>query len=79
MESNLSAHLTPEMWGTVMKAIEATTGGDPAKMEAPKTLQEGCATSLAAALDPSIASMFDYQPYLLTPPPRFIFLESNMY
>ncbi|KAH7360599.1 short-chain dehydrogenase [Rhexocercosporidium sp. MPI-PUGE-AT-0058] len=55
MESNLSAHLTPEMWETVMKAIKATTGGDAAKMETPKTLQEGCATSLVAALDPSIA------------------------
>jgi len=54
-ESNLSAHLTPEMWGVVMKALEASTGGDPTKMEAPKTLQEGCATSLVAALDPSIA------------------------
>ncbi|KAH9222843.1 hypothetical protein DL95DRAFT_518374 [Leptodontidium sp. 2 PMI_412] len=55
MESNLSAHLTPEMWGTVMKVLEASTGGDPTKMETPKTLQEGCATSLVAALDLSIA------------------------
>lgn len=43
-----------------MKALEASTGGDPTKMEAPKTLQEGCATSLVAALDPSIAGMFDF-------------------
>ncbi|KAL5326856.1 hypothetical protein ACEPPN_004545 [Leptodophora sp. 'Broadleaf-Isolate-01'] len=55
MESNLSAHLTPEIWGTVMKVLEASTGGDPTKMETPKTLQEGCATSLVAALDLSIA------------------------
>jgi len=52
MESNLNNHVTPEMW-TAGLALAQESGGDQI-MEAPKTLQEGCATTLVAALDPTI-------------------------
>ncbi len=57
LESNLAKHLTDEMWGKALEAASAATNGKVAEMEAPKTLQQGCATSLVAALDPAIEGM----------------------
>jgi hypothetical protein len=57
LESNLSTHVTPEMWGSAFEWANRNNKGDEqaqVAMEAPKTLQEGCSTSLVAALDPSI-------------------------
>lgn len=57
LESNLSTHVTPEMWNSAFEWANRNNKGDeqvPVAMETPKTVQEGCSTSLVAALDPSI-------------------------
>ncbi|KAF7853557.1 uncharacterized protein EAF02_011862 [Botrytis sinoallii] len=51
--SNLQAHVTSEMWSNVLQQISESSGGQ--EFEPPKTLQEGCSTTLVAALDPSIS------------------------
>ncbi|PMD36474.1 NAD(P)-binding protein [Hyaloscypha variabilis F] len=57
LESNLSTHVTQEMWTSAFEwANRGNKGEEQAQvaMEEPKTLQQGCSTSLVAALDPSI-------------------------
>ncbi|KAE8451268.1 hypothetical protein EG329_004433 [Mollisiaceae sp. DMI_Dod_QoI] len=54
LESNLSGHVTPDMWTAALKIATETSGGKTTELEQPKTLQEGCSTVLVAALDPSI-------------------------
>ncbi|PMD66338.1 NAD(P)-binding protein [Hyaloscypha bicolor E] len=57
LESNLSTHVTPEMWNSAFEWANRNNKGDeqvPVAMETPKTVQEGCSTSLVAALGPSI-------------------------
>lgn len=56
LESNLSGHVSPESWKTAMKTAFDSTGGRVTEMEKPKTLQEGCSTTLTAAFDPSISA-----------------------
>jgi hypothetical protein len=56
----LSTHVTPEMWGSAFEWANRNNNGDnqvQVAMEEPKTLQQGCSTSLVAALDPSIEGM----------------------
>jgi hypothetical protein len=65
LESNLSTHVTPEMWNSAFEWANRNNKGDeqfPVTMETPKTLQEGCSTSLVAALDPSIEGMMIISP-----------------
>jgi len=60
LESNLSTHVTQEMWTSAFEwANRGNKGEEQAQveMEEPKTLQQGCSTSLVAALDPSIEGM----------------------
>lgn len=54
MESNLSTHVTPEMFTSALEIANQNSNGKKVEMEQPKTLQEGCSTALVAALDPSI-------------------------
>lgn len=54
MESNLSNHVTPDMFASALEIANANSNGKKVEMEQPKTLQEGCSTALVAALDPSI-------------------------
>ncbi|KAH7336129.1 hypothetical protein BKA65DRAFT_527065 [Rhexocercosporidium sp. MPI-PUGE-AT-0058] len=54
LESNLSNHVTPEMFTTALEIANKNSNGKKIEMEAPKTLQQGCSTVLVAALDPSI-------------------------
>ncbi|KAJ8065611.1 hypothetical protein OCU04_006286 [Sclerotinia nivalis] len=51
--TNLQAHVTPDMWSDVMHQVSEASGGQ--EFEPPKTLQEGCSTTLVTALDPSIS------------------------
>ncbi|ESZ97645.1 hypothetical protein SBOR_1961 [Sclerotinia borealis F-4128] len=51
--TNLQSHVTPDMWSDVMQQVSDTSGGQ--EFEPAKTLQEGCSTTLVAALDPSIS------------------------
>jgi hypothetical protein len=62
LESNLSTHVTPEMWGSAFEWANRNNKGDnqvQVAMEEPKTLQQGCSTSLVAALDPPIEGMME--------------------
>jgi len=56
LESNLSSHVTGDMWAKAAEMANAgKKAGDPEfALDSPKTLQEGCSTSLVAVLDPSI-------------------------
>lgn len=59
LESNLSTHVTPEMWNSAFEWANRNNKGDEQAqviMEEPKSLQQGCSTSLIAALDPSLES-----------------------
>ncbi|KAG4030267.1 hypothetical protein MFRU_012g00130 [Monilinia fructicola] len=51
--TNLQAHVTPDLWSNAMQQLLESSGGQD--FEPPKTLQEGCSTTLVAALDPSIS------------------------
>ncbi|KAF7879245.1 hypothetical protein EAF04_000442 [Stromatinia cepivora] len=51
--TNLQAHVTPDMWSDVMQQVSEASGGQGP--EPPKTPQEGCFTTLVAALDPLIS------------------------
>ena len=54
IKTNLQGHITDEMR---KMAIEAATNENPNfEVPVPKTLQQGCATQLRAALDPSLES-----------------------
>lgn len=55
LESGLSPHVTPALWGLVLEIVKKQ-GNEDSEFEAPKTLDQGAATTLAAALDPSIAN-----------------------
>ncbi|KAH8793871.1 hypothetical protein BGZ57DRAFT_937868 [Hyaloscypha finlandica] len=53
LEANLSTHVTPETWNTAFEWANRNNKGDkqvPVAMETTKTLQDGCSTSLIAAL-----------------------------
>ncbi|KAH9224792.1 hypothetical protein DL95DRAFT_473426 [Leptodontidium sp. 2 PMI_412] len=54
LESNLSNHVTPDMFTAALEIMNKNSNGKKVEMEAPKTLQQGCSTVLVAALDPSI-------------------------
>ncbi|KAG4430924.1 hypothetical protein IFR05_013598 [Cadophora sp. M221] len=54
LESNLSNHVTPDMFTAALEIMNKNSNGKKVEMEAPKTLQQGCSTVLIAALDPSI-------------------------
>ncbi|KAH9204291.1 hypothetical protein DL95DRAFT_529323 [Leptodontidium sp. 2 PMI_412] len=54
MESNLSNHVTPEMFASALEIGNKDRGEKELVMPQAKTLQEGCSTALVAALDPSI-------------------------
>jgi len=54
LESNLSNHVTPDMFSAALVIMNENSDGKQVEMEAPKTLQQGCSTPLVAALDPSI-------------------------
>ncbi|KAL5317363.1 hypothetical protein ACEPPN_014458 [Leptodophora sp. 'Broadleaf-Isolate-01'] len=54
LESNLSNHVTPDMFTAALEIMNKNSNGKKVEMEAPKTLQQGCSTALVAALDPSI-------------------------
>ncbi|KUJ20989.1 NAD(P)-binding protein [Mollisia scopiformis] len=56
LESNLSGHVTPDMWTSALKIANEATEGSITELEVPKTLQEGSSTPLVAALDPTIES-----------------------
>ena len=65
LEANLSTHVTPETWNSAFEWANRNNKGDeqvPVAMETTKTLQEGCSTSLIAALDPSIEGMMIISP-----------------
>ncbi|RAL58295.1 hypothetical protein DID88_006408 [Monilinia fructigena] len=68
--TNLQAHVTPCMWSDAMQQISESSGGQD--FEPPKTLQEGCSTTLIAALDPSISDSSGgfLQDCVLRPIPR---------
>ena len=54
-ETSLSNHLTPELWGKAFATMKRMLGPDaPTTMPLQKTLSQGAATVLVAALDPSI-------------------------
>ncbi|PVH84908.1 NAD(P)-binding protein [Cadophora sp. DSE1049] len=54
LESNLSNHVTPDMFSAALVIMNENSNGKQVEMEAPKTLQQGCSTPLVEALDPSI-------------------------
>jgi hypothetical protein len=56
--SNLASHITPDSWADALKVACETSGGKTTELEPAKTLQEGCSTTLVAALDPSIEGEF---------------------
>jgi hypothetical protein len=59
LESNLSTYVTPEMWISAFEWANRNNKRDEQAqviLEEPKTLQQGCSTSLVAALGPSIES-----------------------
>ncbi|MCJ1254629.1 hypothetical protein MMC24_002444 [Lignoscripta atroalba] len=57
LESNLQGNtaISQELFMEGIALATEANGGKPLVMETPKTLQQGCATILVAALDPSIA------------------------
>ncbi|KAM0318154.1 hypothetical protein ACHAO8_001846 [Botrytis cinerea] len=72
--SNLQAHVTPDMWSNVLQQISELSGGQ--EFEPPKTLQEGCSTTLVAALDPSISGTLS-SPFHLPPRPHNVNQTTN--
>ncbi|KAM0127047.1 hypothetical protein ACHAPC_009972 [Botrytis cinerea] len=72
--SNLQAHVTPDMWSNVLQQISESSGGQ--EFEPPKTLQEGCSTTLVAALDPSISGTLS-SPFHLPPRPHNVNQTTN--
>ncbi|KAM0798858.1 hypothetical protein BDR22DRAFT_358469 [Usnea florida] len=55
IKTNLQVHLTPEGREEAIKAVETNTG-HPFSPRELKTIEQGCSTTLVAALDPSILS-----------------------
>lgn len=49
--------VSPETFAQGIKMANDANGGEPAPMEEQKTLEQGCSTTLVAALDPSIKGM----------------------
>ena len=52
--TNLLANVTPDMFADGFKVATEKNDGKPVEMEAGKTLEAGCSTTLVAALDPAI-------------------------